>query len=48
MAGIVIIQSKDVVRALYREAFERAGYFVHETAEGLKASAAFKNGRCTW
>ncbi|WP_447597989.1 response regulator [Nitrospira sp. Nam80] len=37
MAGLVIIQSKDVVRSQYREPFERAGYFVHETAEGLKA-----------
>jgi CheY-like chemotaxis protein len=37
MASIVILQSKDVVRALYRELLERVGYFVHETAEGLKA-----------
>jgi CheY-like chemotaxis protein len=36
MAGILIIQSKDVVRALYRELLERAGYLVYETTEGLK------------
>ena len=37
MTGILIVQSKDVVRALYRELLERAGYLVYETAEGLKA-----------
>lgn len=37
MASILIVQSKDVVRALYREILERAGHLVHESAEGLKA-----------
>jgi len=36
MASILVIQDRDVVRALFREILERAGHFVHESAEGLK------------
>ena len=36
MAGILIIQGKDAVRALFREILERAGHVVHEASEGLK------------
>jgi two-component system chemotaxis response regulator CheY len=36
MATILIIQSKDVVRALYRELLERAGHEVGEASQGLK------------
>jgi CheY-like chemotaxis protein len=36
MAYILVIQGRDVVRALLRELLERAGHIVQETAEGLK------------
>jgi two-component system chemotaxis sensor kinase CheA len=36
MASILIIQSKDVVRALYRELLERAGHDVREASQGLE------------
>jgi DNA-binding NarL/FixJ family response regulator len=42
MASILIIQSRDVLRALFRELFERAGHVVHDSSEGLQGIRQYR------
>ncbi|WP_447600231.1 response regulator [Nitrospira sp. Nam80] len=47
MASILIIQSKDVVRALYRELLERAGHEVIEESRGREGIQRYNESPTT-